>query len=104
MKKSPFNKNIIHFLARRNGPEQDICVLEEMSELQKELMKHRRGKKNRDKIVDECVDVLLSISVLLEVYDATEEEIDKIAEHKLNRLRDLIPRAGSACEAMYMDD
>lgn len=84
-------KEILKYLAKKNGFQQDIFVLEEMSELQKELMKHRRGKKNRDEIVDECTDVLLTIFILLEAYDANEEEIKNIMDFKLNRLRDFIP-------------
>ena len=84
-------KEILKYLAHRNGVEQDVFVLEEMSELQKELMKHRRGKQNRDDIVDECVDVLLTIFILLEVYSVSEEEIKSLMDFKLNRLRDFIP-------------
>lgn len=85
-------KDILKYLANRNGIEQDVFVLEEMSELQKELMKHRRGKENRDEIVDECTDVLLTIFILLEVYGASEEEIQSLMNFKLNRLRDFIPK------------
>ena len=85
-------KDILKYLAQRNGVEQDVFVLEEMSELQKELMKHRRGKENRNEIVDECVDVLLTIQILLEVYNATENEIKSLMDFKLNRLRDFLPR------------
>lgn len=84
-------RDILKYLANRNGIEQDVFVLEEMSELQKELMKHRRGKENRDEIVDECTDVLLTIFILLEVYGASEEEIQSLMNFKLNRLRDFIP-------------
>ena len=79
------------YLACRNGYDQDVFVLEEMAELQKELMKHRRGKGNRNEIVEECVDVLLTIDILLRVYNATDDEINNLVEHKLNRLRDFIP-------------
>ena len=85
-------KEILKYLAQRNGVEQDVFVLEEMSELQKELMKHRRGKENRNEIVDECVDVLLTIQILLEVYNATEDEIKSLMNFKLNRLRDFLPK------------
>lgn len=84
--------DILKYLANRNGFEQDVFVLEEMSELQKELMKHRRGKENRNEIVDECTDVLLTIFILLEVYNASEEEIKTLMDFKLNRLRDFLPQ------------
>lgn len=85
-------EEILKKLAERNGPDQDIFVLEEMSELQKELMKHRRGKDNRNEIVDECTDVLLTIYILLMVYNATNEEVSKIMDFKLHRLRDFIKK------------
>ncbi len=88
-------KKIIEQLAQRNGPNQDIFVLEEMSELQKELMKHRRGKDNRDEIVDECSDVLLTIFILLRAYGATESEIRKLMVYKTHRLRDFIPNTST---------
>lgn len=97
-------EQILNYLARRNGTEQDVFVLEEMSELQKELMKHRRGKDNRNEIVDESVDVLLTIFILLKVYETTESEVENLVSFKLNRLRDFIPKASNSCEAMYMDN
>lgn len=84
-------KEILSYLAKRNGEEQDIFVLEEMAELQKEITKHRRGKENRNEIVDESVDVLLTIFILLQVYGATDEEIKNLMDFKLNRLRDFLP-------------
>ena len=97
-------QEIMKYLAQRNGTEQDVFVLEEMSELQKELMKRRRGKENRDEIVDESVDVLLTIFILLQVYSATEDEVKNLMDFKLNRLRDFIPKTSTSCEAMYMDN
>lgn len=85
-------EEIIEQLAQRNGPNQDIFVLEEMSELQKELMKRRRGKDNRDEIVEESADVLITIFILLGAYGATEGEIRKLISSKLHRLRDYIPK------------
>lgn len=40
-------------LAAKNSKMDDVFLLEEMSELQKELMKRRRGKENRDNIIEE---------------------------------------------------
>lgn len=85
---SLFEHPTVCFLAEKNGPNQDIFVMEEMAELQKELTKRRRGKSNRDAIVEESVDVLLTVYTLLKVYDATESEIAAIAKGKLSRVRD----------------
>lgn len=83
-----FEHPTVCFLAKKNGESQDIFVMEEMAELQKELTKHHRGKSNRDAIVEESVDVLLTVYTLLKVYDATESEIAAIAKEKLSRVRD----------------
>lgn len=83
-----FEYPTVYFLAEKNGPNQDIFVMEEMAELQKELTKRRRGKSNRDAIIEESVDVLLTVYTLLKVYGATESEIVAIAKEKLNRVRD----------------
>ena len=88
---SDYNQQILQFLADKNKTAQDIFVLEEMSELQKELMKHRRGKDNRNEIIDECVDVILTLNVLLRAYNATEVEVTNLINYKLNRLRDFLP-------------
>lgn len=85
-------EEIKQYLAQRNGYDQDVFVLEEMAELQKELLKHRRGRDNRNQIIDECVDVLLTIDILLRVYNATDDEIDNLMEYKPYRLRDFIPK------------
>lgn len=85
-------EEIKQYLAQRNGYDQDIFLLEEMAELQKELLKHRRGRDNRNQIIDECVDVLLTIDILLRVYNATDDEINNLMEYKLYRLRDFIPK------------
>lgn len=84
-------KDIITYLAERNGENQDLFVIEEMAELQKELIKHRRGKNNRNNIIEECVDVLLTIDILLKVYYASDKEIQNMINFKLNRLRDFLP-------------
>ena len=85
------NQDILQFLADKNKTEQDVFVLEEMSELQKELMKHRRGKDNRNNIIDECADVALTLDILLRVYGASEDEVNNLINYKLSRLRDFLP-------------
>lgn len=83
-----FSNRVVAFLAEKNGESQDIFVMEEMAELQKELTKRRRGKDNRDAIVEESVDVLITVYTLLRAYGATEIEISDIVGKKLARVRD----------------
>lgn len=83
---------ILQSLADRNGSAQDLIVIEEMSELQKELIKNRRGKENLDQIIDECVDVLLSVEILLRAHRVDPNQIENLIGFKLGRLRDFLPK------------
>lgn len=65
---------------------QKIMVLEETSELQKEVCKSLRGADNRDAIVEETADVLIMIEQLKIMHHITDEELEKVIEFKLNRL------------------
>lgn len=61
-------------------------VLEEMSELQKEICKLWRGKDNRDAIAEEVADVeimLGQLQVMLEIF----EDVDRHKKEKLLRLQ-----------------
>lgn len=61
-------------------------VLEEMSELQKEICKLWRGKDNRDAIAEEVADVeimLGQLQVMLEIL----EDVDRHKKEKLLRLQ-----------------
>lgn len=61
-------------------------VLEEMSELQKEICKLWRGKDNRDAIAEEVADVeimLGQLRVMLEI----SEDVDRHKKEKLLRLQ-----------------
>ena len=68
-------EQIINYLAEKNGFDQDIFVLEEMSELQKELTKRLRGKNNINDIIEEGADVLLTSLILLRAYGYLEKEV-----------------------------
>lgn len=72
-------------LAAKNSKMDDVFLLEEMSELQKELMKRRRGKENRDNIIEEAADVLLTLLTFLESYNAPMDSIYSAMLFKANR-------------------
>jgi len=64
---------------------QYLYVIEEMSELTKELIKVQRGKGDDKKVLDESCDVLLTIMTMLYQYGAhTSDVIDAIV-FKSNR-------------------
>ena len=78
-------KEQIKILADRNGMNESYYVIEESSELIKELIKYKRGFDNKDKIVEECADVLLTINILLTAMGISDEEVNKIMTSKAIR-------------------
>ena len=66
---------------------QTLMVMEEMSELQKELCKHARGADNRAAIAEEIADVLIMLDQMMILHDCTALTKD-IKIRKLDRLAD----------------
>lgn len=72
------------------GPDaQTLMVFEEMSELQKELCKFSRGKKNKDAIAEEIADVQIMIEQMIILHQC-RKEVEDYKLRKLNRLFDRI--------------
>ncbi len=69
-----------------------LMVLEEMSELQKEILKNiNRGKDNVDAIIDETADVEIMLEQLKHIYqiqEAVKERIPQKLEKVKARLQD----------------
>lgn len=56
-----------------------LMVLEEMSELQKEILKHvNRGKDNLDEIIDETADVEIMLEQLKYIFGIHEQVKERI--------------------------
>lgn len=72
-----------------NDPQVDVAI-EEMSELIKELLKKRRGKKNRSMIADEMADVYIMLEQLKFIFGINENELKVNAEFKIQRLKNRI--------------
>ena len=51
---------------------QTLMVFEEMSELQKELCKHARGKNNREAIAEEIADVQIMLEQMMILHDCED--------------------------------
>lgn len=64
---------------------QTLMVMEEMSELQKELCKHARGKDNRMEIAEEIADVQIMLEQMTILHDCAYE-VGRFREAKLIRL------------------
>ncbi len=64
---------------------QDLILIEEMSELTKELLKRRRGKDNDAGLIEEMAHALISISVVQNLYGISDEDLYKEAVKKLKK-------------------
>ena len=67
---------------------QTMVAIEEMSELTKELVKHMRGRDNRDAIAEEIGDVEIMMCQLRLIYGIKTTDMDAIIAGKLNRLKE----------------
>ena len=66
---------------------QALIAVEEMSELQKELLKHfNRGESNLDLIKEELADVLITLRQLVLMFNYSEIELNNVINQKLKRL------------------
>ena len=63
---------------------QKIMVIEEMSELIKELCKELRDRGNIENIAEEVADVEITLSQIKMIYDI-EDAVSKQRDYKLNR-------------------
>lgn len=67
---------------------QKLMAIEEMSELTKEICKDFRGKLDREHLIEEMADVTITIDQLMMIYKITFEEIQKVRERKIERLKE----------------
>ena len=64
---------------------QSDILLEEMSELQKEILKKRRGADNRKEIVNEIADVQIMLNQMIHLLNITDDEMAVTTRNKLSR-------------------
>ena len=62
-------------------------VIEEMSELSKEICKHKRGKDNFLEIADEMADVYIMLEQLKRICGVPQDMIQQRIDYKFDRLR-----------------
>lgn len=65
-----------------------VIVVEELSELTKELTKALRDKQDLNGIIEELADVLICIDYVKEVFDVTDKELEYARSIKMNELKD----------------
>lgn len=64
---------------------QSTVCMEECAELIQAISKAKRGKINRDNIIEEIADVLICIEMLKQMYMISDEKINKWIEKKQAR-------------------
>nr|DAY42970.1 MAG TPA: nucleoside triphosphate pyrophosphohydrolase [Caudoviricetes sp.] len=67
---------------------QKLMAIEEMSELTKEICKDFRGKLDREHLIEEMADVLITMDQLMIMYEISGEEIWQIIRRKIERLKE----------------
>lgn len=72
---------------------QEWMVIEEMSELAKEICKNKRGKDNRNEIAEEIADVKIMLAQL-EMIFGIQSEVGKHYEAKIDRLNQRLRMGG----------
>jgi len=71
-----------------------IIVMEELSELSKEISKELRDKGDKISILEELADVQLGIYYVQEICGITNEELNKAMNIKMKRLEDVLKTNG----------
>lgn len=61
-------------------------AVEEFSELIKEICKNKRGRDNRDNIIEEMVDCYIMLEQLAIIFNIGGDELGSIMDEKLDRL------------------
>ena len=64
---------------------QTTVCMEECSELIQAISKMKRGKDNRDNLIEEVADVMICIEILKQVYGISDNEIQNYVCQKQNR-------------------
>lgn len=65
---------------------QTVMVFEEMSELQKELCKHARGKENVEQIAEEIADVQIMLEQMIILHNCSDA-VKEYRRSKIERLK-----------------
>ena len=80
-----YNPNINLILNSQSVYVNKTIVIEELSELQKELCQDLRGYERRFEIKEEICDVYICLQLLKEIYNFSDEDLEKMYERKMRR-------------------
>lgn len=79
------NPNINLILNSQSVDVNKTIVIEELSELQKEICKDLRGFNRRIEIKEEMADVYICLQLLKEIYNFSDNELEKMYTRKMMR-------------------
>lgn len=80
-----YNPNINLILNSQSVDVNKTIAVEELSELQKEICKDLRGFDRREEIKEEMADVYICLQLLKEIYNFSDEDLEKMYERKMRR-------------------
>lgn len=80
-----YNPNINLILNSQSVDVNKTRAVEELSELQKEICKDLRGFDRREEIKEEMADVYICLQLLKEIYNFSDEDLEKMYERKMKR-------------------
>lgn len=76
-------KDLVNYVINNfDQKNQDLILIEEMSELTKELLKKRREKDNWDELIEEMSHVYISLEVVKTLYGISDKDIQKQVDLK----------------------
>lgn len=82
------DKIVLKELVEKFGDKQVVVAIEELSELQKELCKHLRGKTVIENIIEEMADVYIMLSQMKMLFNIDNIEIEELIKEKIERTKE----------------
>lgn len=80
-----YNPDIKLLLENQSVDVNKMIAVEELSELQKEICKDLRGFDRREEIKEEMADVYICLQLLKEIYNFSDEDLEKMYKRKMMR-------------------
>lgn len=80
------NKQIIKDAIKFHGADEQTTVcMEECAELIQAISKEKRGKHDKQHLIEEIADVYICLEMLMEIYNISSKEIESMIERKQQR-------------------
>ena len=80
-----FEEKIKLLLNSQSDIENKAIIIEELSELQKEITKDIRKKLNKEHLLEEIADVIIVLHMAKEIYNISESELEEWVNKKMER-------------------